>query len=156
MSSGREKLYYTIGKDKSFYLPSSIPISSEVIHIMSSNKLDIIPVTRKTGFQTEVFVHDQLSVSANYNILINEEVINGLGFNYNKSESKISAYTSDELSELVQDLGLQGVNIIKAAGNEISSSLKDLDEGVSYWKACITLVILLFAVEILLIKFWNT
>ena len=156
MSSGREKLYYTIGKDKSFYLPSSIPISSEVIHIMSSNKLDIIPVTRKTGFQTEVFVHDQLSVSANYNILINEEVINGLGFNYNKSESKISAYTADELSELVQDLGLQGVNIIKAAGNEISSSLKDLEEGVSYWKACITLVILLFAVEILLIKFWNT
>ena len=156
LSSGREKLYYTIGKDKSFYLPSSIQISSEIIHIKSSNKLDIIPETRKTGFQTEVFVHNQLSEAANYDILMNEKAINGLGFNYNKSESKISVYTAEALSELVQGLGLQGINIIKSAGNQIASSLKELNAGVSYWKACIILVILFFGIEILLIKFWNS
>ena len=87
---------------------------------------------------------------------MNEKAINGLGFNYNKSESKISVYTAEALSELVKGLGLQGINIIKSAGNQIASSLKELNAGVSYWKACIILVILFFGIEILLIKFWNS
>ncbi|MBL4623886.1 MAG: hypothetical protein JKY42_01910, partial [Flavobacteriales bacterium] len=155
LSTGKEKLYYTIGEDNSFQLPSTVKASIEPIHIISGDKLDIIPEIRNTGFQTEVFLHNQISESGNYIISIKKKSVVGLGFNYNKSESMISIYSITELSEIVQNAGLSTINIIQSAGNQITASLKELNEGVSYWKTCIMLTLLFFGIEILLIKFFR-
>jgi len=151
LSQTNYPLFHTIGSNSTIDV-NRTGLMDNIYHIKNTS-LDIIPKVRNTNNNTTVFVNSAIEVADNY-FLENKDSKIGLAYNYNRSESKLSYLTSEEIDEVIQ---LSGINAkyIDLTNGSIQSALSDLNIGKKYWKYCIILVLLFLAAEIILIKIFK-
>ena len=99
--------------------------------------------------------HDQIKNAENYDLRTNNSIIAVESFNFNRKESDLSIYSTDELTEMSSRLGNSNINVIETEGKDLSHSIAQLNEGKRLWKYCIILVLVFLAIEILLIRFFR-
>jgi len=148
-----QPLFYTIGKDEG--IESSKVISGEnVFHIKNvAKKIDIIPEHKLQDSKTVILVHNQIKEANNYDLLANTELIGGVSYNFNRTESDLTCYKIDELKEKITETNLMNMAVLELDTTNITESLMELEQGKKLWKLCLILALLFLAVEVLLLRF---
>ena len=151
-----ERLYYTIGKDQSVEIKSPGGSAENVIHLSSTNAdFDMIPEHRIVNARSTIFFHGQVLEAGSYLISLGKEILSGLAFNYERSESDLSTYSPEELLQLATHNGLTQVTLINTDNDVLSRQLEKVSEGRKFWKWCILLTLLFLACEIVLLRLWR-
>ncbi len=146
-----QPLFYTLGKDE--HLETSKLIAGEnVYHIKNeSSDFDVIPEHKMMDTKAQINVHNQLSEGGNYDLYIGKENIMPLSFNYNRMESDLNCYTTDELQTLLENNNQSAVHII-SSGEKSLSAFIGMDEGKKLWKLCVIIALFFLACETLLLR----
>ena len=150
MSSRKQPISITIGKDSRFPIYSDIPQSSTV-HI-KNGKIDFIPQKNEIGGVYYISINqvDDFSelLATNYTIET-DAVIGNLSLNYNRLESNLSSYSIEEITKIFGNTGNLNINQIRTGRN---LSALEIDKPFSYWRLCIILALIFIFVEMLLVR----
>lgn len=156
-SQPQYKLFYTIGGDEVIETPSITSNGEGVFKLTSANvKFEIIPEHRVVDGKVNIFVHEQVNEPGNYFLNMDKENLMGIAFNYNRSESDLSAYKNEELKALFETKGFTNINILDGTSQNITAVLSEISEGKKLWKLCIIFALVFIAFEIALLRFWRS
>ncbi len=87
-----------------------------------------------------------------YSAMIDGNVVENLSFNYDRNESDIACYDESELKEIFKKLGISQISLVNPVNSEITSEIKEIAEGNDVTQLFLWLVLLLFLIEIAVIK----
>ncbi|MES2591829.1 MAG: BatA domain-containing protein [Bacteroidota bacterium] len=153
LSQNSQPLFYTIGNDEKIECPNVLT-GENVFHIRSINAdFEIIPEHRVMDAKTEIIVHNQITNAGNFNLFAGKDLITGLSFNFNRKESDLTCYTSEDLTELAFDKNYNNIHIIEPGSQSLQQSLTEMEQGKKLWKLCVILALLFLAIEVLLLRF---
>jgi len=149
-----QKLFYTIGRDEVIETSNTNIKEDEVFHIKNVNgNFDIIPEHKVTESGTDLFIHGQITEAGNYNLLEKNEPLAALAFNYDRKESDLSCYTSDELNGQVESKGWSNFKIISTEAKSLTQTVIELNQGKKLWKLCVILALIFLGTEIALLRY---
>ena len=125
--------------------------NQEVLKIRNKS-LEFIPQQRMLNAYNYLFVHDQIQQSGHYELIMGEESIGSLAFNYNRKESVMRFYAMDDLKKL-SDLQ-KGLSLRILSNDEklLTQSMTEQQNGMQFWKLFLILAIVFLALEIIIIK----
>ena len=151
-SQVNNKLYYTIGNENVIEMNNLNSTESNLIHISDkAKKFDFIPEVQMNNATSKIILHNNITLANNYFMTNNTEDIDILSFNYNRKESDLKYFNSEELEEIISSKNITNLNILNI-NNDIRQSLSDLNQGIKLWKWFILLALIFIAAEIALIK----
>lgn len=146
-----ELLAYTIGKDNNSTVKNTTN-SSDIIYKVSGEQ-EFIPGQSAQGNTTLLSFNNMIRKSGFYKVTLNEQMIKGLAFNYDRIESDLTSYNEDRLTEIFD---VAGYNILSNTMNaDLTNIIKEKDQGVTLWRWCLILALLFLAIETLLLRFWK-
>ncbi len=154
-------LYYTIGRNVAINAStkktgeSIFKIKKEKSSANTNDNFEIIPETKVIDMEHKIFVHDQIQSAGNYQLFSDSEYISGISFNYDRKESNLSRFTLNEITALCKNPQLSSFSVLEISNKNISQALANIGQGKQLWKWCILMVLLFFAAEILLLRFWK-
>ncbi|MCQ2608138.1 MAG: BatA domain-containing protein [Bacteroidales bacterium] len=144
-------LQHTIGNSCELCLPNLQ--NDEALHI-TNKELDIIPQFRIDMQTAKVLINpmQQITKDGNYFITQKGTTINGISYNYDRSESQLQFYTNDELQDI---LSLnENANLISQETN-LSAAIQEQAEGKNLWRIMLVCTIISILLEIALILFYD-
>lgn len=148
------KLFYTIGKDEAIEVKNFKMSNDLTFKITNKAKnFEIIPEHRNVDLQTNVFPHDQIKDAGNYIMLNGEDTVCGLAYNYDRNESDMKFYTSDELQNEITEKNLKNFNLLDLKNKTVSAVLEEITQGTRFWKLCVILALLFLLAEVVLLRF---
>jgi len=151
LSSGiRKPLYYTIGEDE-IITSSNLPQSNTGGYIMEG-PAEFIPGISNHGGEHYIDIRDQIKTAGQYSLSLNEEKLQALSFNYNNIESDI---TYRDVESINQELGGRANVISNVVTADLSNIIHERRHGMSLWRWCLILALLMLLVETALIRFWK-
>lgn len=151
-------LYYLTGIDNAIPLNNINVSGDNTVRLLNiKNKNEFIPEQRNSGFQTIIYPSDQIVQQGNYHILINENPITSLAFNYNRLESDLRTINKQDIDQAndAKDLNIIWIeNDYKYSS--IAESIKNIDKGIVLWQICLIAALIFIVLEISLIRFLKT
>lgn len=150
LSLKQHPLFHVIGSNSSIELNR---IENESVYHIKNEQIDLIPQLRNNANYTTIFVNSNIKDAGNY-LLENNQTKLGLAYNYNRSESELNYFTSQELDEISKKNELN-FKILNTKNSSVKSALTEVNLGKKYWKYCIILALLFLAAEIALIKLFK-
>ncbi len=154
LSQGTAKLYYTVGENELITLNTRIPGGDQVFRIRSlKQEFEVIPEIRSVFAQTEILTHNQIREAGHYNVVLNQEVIRGLAFNYDRKESNLETFSQKDLERLTADHGLENFRVIKPAERSLTDVIAEMHAGIRLWKLFVILALLFLFAEVVLLRF---
>jgi hypothetical protein len=157
LSAATDPLYYTIGKDNRIELSNSYISGDQVLKITAADEdIEFIPGTQNLNRKMNLFLFNQVRKAGYYELQKNDEVIKGLGFNYNRKESVMKFAGKPELEELVRRFSLPNFVVFADKGKPLSDIIKDINQGTTLWKLFIILALIFLAIEVVLLRFWRS
>lgn len=150
-ASGNEKIAFTIGKDN-FTEIKNTSNAEEIIYKIKGVE-EFIPGQTNLGASTQINFNNMIKEAGFYNLELAEQLEKKLAFNYDRIESNLDYYSTQELKE---NWGA-GYNIIEnSLQSDLSNVIKEKDQGTTYWRWCLILALLFLAIETLLLRIWKT
>ena len=116
---------------------------------------EIIPGVRKSGTSIAIETHDQIKNAGFYSISSGNNLLAGVAFNFNRKESDMSCYTTDELTDQVKRLSNRDIRIINGKKSSLTRQIHQFNQGTPLWKWFIILTLIFIAIEIALIRFFK-
>jgi hypothetical protein len=136
-----------------------IPTSSrlgnaETLEISNTeNNGSFIPerVTRAEG--NGVFVHNQIQTDGHYLLLSGKgDTLQPLSFNFNRTESDMNFLTTEEFSQLANDLGITNLEIVEGSTESLANQVQEMYDGKQLWRLFLVLALLCLFFETVLIR----
>lgn len=146
----------TLGLPRPFLLNIQAPPGDEVFHLTDGKGVDIIPGTKITPGGLLVTVGDQIPVSGHYSLMKDKREIAALAYNYNRKESIMEFQDEVGLRAVAEKAGLQNWNYISVKEQDLTGSIKTLQQGIPLWKYAIVGALIFLLLEIILIRYWKT
>jgi hypothetical protein len=148
------ELYYVLGKNEVIRVESRKRSQDEVMKIRNTDgTFEIIPEQRRVGHMEDLFVYEQISEAGNYFLAHSGETVQGLSFNYDRTESEMAFNSPDELKGIIADRQLSGAAVLETAGKPFAQSLADLSRGIQLWKWFVLAALAFLLAEVLLLRF---
>ena len=139
----------TLGKNSSLQIDNEKKGDKAIYHIYK-NGFDGIPEQRVIANQVQLNLNNAVAQAGIYGIALEKSKdTNFVGVNYDRIESDLIYWNTDELSKSVK---LKNAKWLTSEIN-LGSNLNDLQLGMPLWKICIGLTLLFLLIEILLIRF---
>ncbi len=135
------KLYYALDNPNTFAVPVKLG-QDQVLTLKDSTEV-IIPLQQTKANSVEITTTDDITHAANYQILLNEQPILLVSFNYTRNESKL-AY-----SDLTDWEGVTVHESVKELFNAISVA----NEMNNLWKWFVIFAVLFLLFEMFILKF---
>jgi hypothetical protein len=152
-SQNTSPLFYTIGKDEAIECRFTVT-GEQVFHLKGmKNGFDIIPEHKAMDSKTMILVHDQVKDAGNYNVFADKDLVTGVAFNFNRKESDLNCFSADELKEQMNTFNLMNFNVLENTEQNLSLSLRELEQGKKLWKLCLVMALIFLAAEVLLLRF---
>ena len=156
LSAATDPLYYIIGKDNNIELSNTYITGDNALKIVStSDEFEFIPGQQSLNRKLNLMVYDQVRKAGHYKLLKDDEVLKGLGFNYNRKESAMKFAGQEELGEMIRRYSLNNFEILTDKGKPLSDTIKDMNQGTLLWKLFIILALVFLGMEIILLRFWR-
>ncbi|MCX6256715.1 MAG: BatA domain-containing protein [Bacteroidia bacterium] len=153
-TSGR--LYFTIGNDESIDISNLTVNDYNLLHISNlSGKFDFIPEHKASEGSVRLFVHGVIRMADNYLVKSQSKPVTGVSFNYNRSESDLACYDSNELKEIIAKNDLKNFNIIDAKDQLLTNAIQQTRQGKQLWKIFIILSLIFIGCEIAILRLWK-
>ena len=120
---------------------------------MKSDAGEFIPAQRSIGNNTIINTGKELMNAGVYNFISGNTALNyAAAFNFNRKESDLNCYSSDELKAESAKLK---IDLFANDKEDLSQAINIYNAGTPLWKYCIMLVLLFIVLEILLLKYWK-
>jgi len=145
-----DNLAYTIGQDN-FTEVRNISNSNEIIYKIKGEE-EFIPGQTNLGGTSLIQFNNMIKSSGFYTLNLDEELIKGLAFNYDRKESNLDYFSPDELKAQFGDAANVLDNTLKA---DLGSIIEEKDRGVVLWRWCLIFALIFLAIETLLLRFWK-
>lgn len=157
LSQITEELYYVLGIHEVIRteLPGIIGESPMKITDGEGN-FEVIPEHRRLGHLQDLLLHKQINYAGNYYLEYDQQVVRGLSFNYNRTESILECYSSGEIQELLTDRQLANVKVMDVGNKHFGSALEAMSRGIQLWKWFVLATLAFLLVEGLLLRFWKS
>jgi len=153
-ATSNTQLQYKIGNSSVV----SVPVSSgdeALVHIINKAKnTDFIPqqLNSNNGVKTKLMLGGNISESGFYSVSSNSKNITSLAFNYNRQESKMEFYNSQQISDFAKQY-IVHASVIDKPKELTGEAIKQMDRGIQLWKWFIWACLLFILSEILFIRF---
>lgn len=155
-SQPQSELYYTIGDSKPVDIGDVGSIGENPFHLIDlDKKYDVIPAHLVQDGKTLLDVQQLVVAPGNYLINLDQKQINGISFNYDRTESDMTVLTREDVVAQNSAAGLQNFSLVDKGMQELSEILTEQDYGIRLWKVCIWIVLGALLAEILIIRFWK-
>lgn len=150
-------LSLTIGDMNNFPLMRE-PDEKQPIHLINNDfKADFIPLVISTGNAFALSfaqIQDQIRNSGFYELSDQKNFKQILALNYNRQESVTTSLTREEISESFARAGWKNAQpLVSTPGEAIDLSALT---NIEFWRLCLIISLIFFAVEILLLKLWKS
>ena len=152
-SRKNQNIAYTIGKDEVIQSDNFNREGAESVFKLQNKFTEFIPEQRTIGNQVILGVNNQIKSAGYYDLYLEEgEALNTYAFNYDRQESDLEYFNTDDLATLVDDR----FNIIDASARaNFTELVGDRSQGILLWKWCIILALVFLLIESLLLRFWK-
>lgn len=156
LSRPASELSYTLGDNITVSTGNRVPGENEVFKIRSRDlNTELIPEFSQINGKGYVFVPDDFTESGNFELVLGNEVIAGLAFNYPRSESKLDYFKSEEINDALTREGIEDIKILAETGDSLQASLSQMEAGRKLWKWFIVIALIFILIETLLLKLWK-
>jgi hypothetical protein len=145
-------LYHILGEESIIPLEGVTLTGEGAAHLKGPDGIDLVPELRRTPAGNAVVLHDQDLVPGAYALVLGTDTLMMLALDLPRTESDLAAWGVAELAEALKQRGLTAFSVLEAAPQELSLSLKELDQGVKLWKWFVLAALLFLALEILMIR----
>ncbi len=141
-----DDLYYIINQDLEIKLPKTNPQKENIFHLQSED-LDLILENNPNYLLT----HNKIKNASHYKLLQEDQILQTISFNYNRSESNIEQFTEEELDNFIT---LNKTDNVKMFSSDISinQNMENINKNKEFWKVLVLLSLLFITIEIFLIK----
>ncbi len=121
-------------------------------HLKGPDGSDRVPELRRLLTTTAIALHDEDLTPGVYALTLDKDTVATLALNLPRTESDLSTFSADQMEQLLEQKGLTSFRVMRAEGNDLSVSLKELDQGVKLWKWFVIAALVFLFLEILLIR----
>ena len=146
------ELYYTVMKNNVLE-SKKIDVGKNQSVTLISEGFEIIPEIRNSNGKTLLYVADQVKKAGFYDLKKGDTTLSVFAFNENRLESDMHYSSKPDLEKL---FGNQPFTLLNANTDLIKTAVAIKNNGTELWKLCLILSLIFIAIEILLIKFFNT
>ncbi|MEZ5055958.1 MAG: BatA domain-containing protein [Saprospiraceae bacterium] len=157
ISSARErKIAYTIGQDETIDTESpDLSGGKEVIFKLKGKQGEFIPGQRIVSSKVFLTPGEQLNQAGIYDLYLNPDEIEAkFAFNFDRQESMLECYTSEDLESLASQK--TNLKLLKAnAETNFTEYIGEKSQGISLWKWCLMLTLAFLAIEGILLRMWK-
>lgn len=115
--------------------------------------LEVIPNTLNIQNNTILNIAQQITQAGIYSVTQNEETLAYIALNYDRKESNLAHYSSEELQAMIQQNAWKNVNIMQANLKTFAKDIQQEQRGTPLWKYCILLTLFFLLIETLLLRF---
>ncbi len=148
-------LYHILGEKGLLDVVSTVQERELYIREEGSD-YEFIPEYIQLNNNTALDVHDKILNAGHYNVVSQEKLLMPLAYNYNRSESEIRFYSSEEIvSKIEKGGGAQWFKVFTTTKNGEEQSIQTMIKKVKYWKYFVLGTLFLLLVEVLLIRFFK-
>lgn len=151
LSIKNQQLFYDLTTETVIDLPKIMLNPNQTLKLRKEN-FESIPDLRQNDQVSQILLADQIIESGHYQLFKADSLLSILSFNDAGPESDLS-YASNQ--EINANFEAKKPEIMEAEGESIENVIKTVNQGFQLWKVCLILALLFFAVEILLIRFYN-
>jgi hypothetical protein len=149
-SSQSEKRSYTIGIDN--FTEVFNTGTGEDISYKITGTQEFIPGQRNLGNKVLLNFNNMIERAGFYDVELGNEKLKNLAMNYDRLESQLAYYSSDDLNELY---GEQAQVLSNVINKDLAMVIQEKDKGIVLWRWCFILALIFLAVETLLLRFWR-
>lgn len=155
-SQPQGELFYTISGSKPVDLGNVGTIGENPFHLTDeAKKFDVIPAHTVQDGKTILDVQRLVLDPGNYQVSLDNKMITGISFNYDRKESDMRVFNKDEITAQHEVAGLKNFSVLEKGPEGLTTILSEKDYGIRLWKICIWIVLGCLLAEILLIRFWK-
>jgi|688.fasta_scaffold11432_4 hypothetical protein len=145
-------LYHIIGEEAVIPLDGVEVTGEGAAHLKGPEGVDMVPELRRSMAGTSLVLHDQDLVPGAYAVVLGTDTLQLLALDLPRTESDLSAFSIEGLRTAIAQRGLKGFSVLETSAEDLSLSLKELDQGVKLWKWFVIAALLFLTLEILLIR----
>ncbi|MFW5831668.1 MAG: BatA domain-containing protein [Prolixibacteraceae bacterium] len=151
----QQQISYTTGKDFSVTLPESEKINpGEKIEIVNPEINErFIPEKNVTAHGIRIEFRGSIENDGHFLVQSGDETITALAFNYDRSESDLRYFETNELKEKAESENLKNAMVIENATAGLSEIFKEIQTGKQLWKWFILLALFFLVAEVLISRF---
>lgn len=157
MSGAPETYYFTIGDDEQLQIKTENKLVNEqhLTLLKVGTGESFIPEQFNQKGELQLSLHGNIHTSGYYNLMLNNDIISALAFNYSRQESDLSCYTPRQIDSLCQLAGLPHYRIIVSNDAGYTEVINSLQKESPVWKLFIIFALLALLAEGLLLRLWN-
>ncbi len=152
-TSKSSKISYTLDKDA--FIESEIPDGgkSDQVFKLKNAKEVVIPEQKSILSMLILRVNNLIKQAGFYSLIDDKnKSLQDFAFNFNRKESDLAFFTSDELkSKLPSNIKLMDLN----AEASLTAMVGEKDQGIILWKWFVVFALIFLALESLIIRFWK-
>ncbi len=151
----QQKIAFTVGQNTFYNLPknSNLNASFEIENLQNGEKF--IPARSNSSKGIRLEFTDQINDAGHYLIKSNSTTISAMAFNFNRKESDLRYFASDELKRKSDAAGLNNAAVISDIESNFSEIFDELQNGKQLWRLFIMLALLAIFAEVLIARFWK-
>ncbi|NOR76816.1 MAG: hypothetical protein GQ525_16860, partial [Draconibacterium sp.] len=152
-----QKISFTVGQNNFFDIPKNknINLNSSIQIENLENSEKFIPATNNSIIGTRLDFSDQITDAGHYLIKSENSTISSMAFNFDRKESDLRYYSSNELEDKFETLQLKNASLVSDVESNFSEIFNDLQNGKQLWKIFVLLALLFIVVEVLIARFWK-
>jgi len=149
-NASEENIYYTLGKTKTIELENQSNIRQW--RIQKEGTVDLLPEVKTIDQKIYINLHELIQEDGFYS-LTNKEKNIIIAFNYNRLESNLTTWETEELEKI--NYQYAHIKLWKKEGLQLENSLKENRTGSNLWQIFILFSLILLITESLLLKNWK-
>jgi hypothetical protein len=141
---------------ESIYKIGAIDDKNPRIHIIS-DQVDYIPQIVSKGAISVLNIDNELLGklrAGNYEVQIENQMIDVLSLNYGREESNYTVYSENEILDEFQKQGIENIQLNTLEDFRDIEQLS-LEKPIEYWRILLILGLLFFLTEMVLLKIWK-
>jgi len=143
--------YYTIGENRAIIVPSLANSADPVYRLVGNT--EVIPARYQKLKNINLYAGDQIDIPGFYRLMTQDSMLAKIAFNFDRSESDMTAMSDDEISALSAD-HIKLMNTSEEVN--VAQALVQKTKNTTYWKWCIILALLFLLIEQLLLRHFKT
>ena len=145
-----------LDREEPVLLGSSYEQNSGTVRLVSAggvaSRFEQIPDIRTMGGNSYLVPHGDIREAGNYLLQKEDNPVEGLSFNYSRSESVMQFVSRSELTRLLSDYNLRQCSVIRNVDKPLDSYLRQRMEGHRLWHWCVMFCLLMLLIETILLR----
>jgi hypothetical protein len=152
-----QEMSYTVGDDLFYEIPAKddIDLNSSIEVENKTTGEKFIPGKNITNRGIRIEFNTQINQAGHYIVKNGNLNLSAIAFNYNRKESDLRYFSSNELESKIEIAGLRNASVVQNTESSFSEIFSELQHGKQLWKLSLLLALLFILAEVLIGRFWK-